>query len=365
VLSGVPPLRAFLHALPDDDWAGPRRLRELFGDDVERLAFVLVRPEAVWQGFTCGIVDRLWDNGFALMDADIVHPHPRQLEELYRYTQVRLMSAGNRPMWWYTPRYYELGPAVALLVGWADRTAGSDRPGAAEAIAALKGPANPALTHPGQLRYDFRSQNMVMCVLHCSDATDTMLREACLFFGTGRVAAALTAGPAHQRHRAALAELDRGKPEPHFHQTLAELQHRIVGELAARGEIEEALAGQVLDRLEKLTADGLDDLRYERRTERLLEFWTSAPAAPLLATIRHPEADDAAFLAWSSRLVDTSSALADLVLSRLVELGYRLTPYQHVLLETGLGFHPWIASRFRPATDEADLVRAELGPAAP
>ncbi len=101
-------------------WAEPRRLLGAHPAAARRTAFMLVRPEAVRQGQVPDIVAWLGERGFGVTALKVVRPHHCRLEELYRYTQVRLMDAGGRPLWWYMPRYYRFGPAVALLL---------DRPG--------------------------------------------------------------------------------------------------------------------------------------------------------------------------------------------------------------------------------------------
>lgn len=358
------PMHRLLHHLPPDDWEAPRQLERTFGPAADDVSFLLIRPEAVWQGFAHSIISRVAAHDLVVLDAQTVRPHPRLMEELYRYTQVRLMAAGNRPMWWYTPRYYDLGPALALIVGrTSDRGAAAGRPSASERLAEIKGPSNPALGRPGQLRYDHRSQNMVMCVVHSSDASQTMLREACLFFGADRVARAIAGPrPARGRHVTAVPHGRSGTgpcPEPHFHQVLADLQRRIVVELGRHkvvgtGDVEQVAAG-----LQGLVDGPMTDPRYDRRTAELLRLWDQPYARKLLAALSGSPRDDAAFLSWSARLTDTSTALVDRVLARLETQGYVLSPYERLLLETGLGFHPWIAAGFRPATDDVALVRAE------
>nr|WP_272945119.1 hypothetical protein [Salinispora pacifica] len=55
------------------------------------------------------------------------------------------------------------------------------------------------MSEPGLLRYEFGSQNMVMCVVHTSDLPETAVRESCLFLGSDAVGpscAVPTAAPA-------------------------------------------------------------------------------------------------------------------------------------------------------------------------
>lgn len=59
------------------------------------------------------------------------------------------------------------------------------------------------------------------------------------------------------------------------------------------------------------------------------------------------EAD--AFLAWSARLEGTW-ALTDRVIDRLRELGHDIDLWAEVSLETGLGFHDMVMTRFAPTS---------------
>jgi len=349
------PMGQLLSALPEDDWAVPRMLLREHRGAADELAFMLIRPDAVVQGLSTAIVEWLGGHGFGLVDAAVIRPHARLLEELYRYTQVRLMDAGNRPMWWFTPRYYELDSAIAVLMR-RPRT----EPTASALLAELKGPANPALTVPGQLRYEFRSQNMVMCVVHTSDATESTLREACLFLGERRVRSVLetASGVAVEPHR--VLPNNGRRLRPNFHQAIAGLQRRIL--LRHHRSLDSAIA--VADTLTESIGGTLEAPDYAARTEALLALWRNGHAAELAAALHRAPAcelaDDLVFLRWSTALRATSSAFADGVLDRLRASGHEFDRYETILLETGLGFHDWIASRFRPATDDTALVRAEF-----
>ncbi|WP_223874841.1 nucleoside-diphosphate kinase [Salinispora oceanensis] len=354
-IMGDESMAGLLAALPVDDWAEPRRLLGAYPAAARRTAFMLVRPEAVRQGQVPDIVAWLGERGFGVTALRVVRPHHRRLEELYRYTQVRLMDAGSRPLWWYMPRYYRLGPAVALLL---------DRPGdvpAAERLSELKGPSNPGLSEPGLLRYEFGSQNMVMCVVHTSDLPETAVRESCLFLGSDAVESVLRGADGGTRRDLAPAEVvDRlvagGVPTravrlPNFHQVLAGLQARIV----------RRSAGPTSDRaasLEQLAAGPLSDLDYGRRTAALHEWW-STEGHDVLAVL-DPDDEAEAFLAWSARLEGTWAALTDRVIDRLRELGHDIDLWAEVSLETGLGFHDMVMTRLAPTTDDAVMSLADL-----
>lgn len=349
-------MAGLLAALPMDDWAEPRRLLDAHAAAARRTAFMLVRPEAVRQGQVPDIVAWMGERGFGVTALAVVRPHHRRLEELYRYTQVRLMDSGSRPLWWYMPRYYRLGPAVALLL---------DRPGdvsAAERLSELKGPSNPGLSAPGLLRYEFGSQNMVMCVVHTSDLPETAVREACLFLGSDAVESSLRGAEDGTRRDLNPAEVVErlvagGAPTrsvrlPNFHQVLAGLQARIVRRSAV------PTSEQATRSLEQLVAGALTDPDYGRRTAALHAWW-DAEGRDVLAAL-DPGDDAEAFVAWSARLDDTWAALIDRVVERLRALGHDLDLWAEVSLETGLGFHDMVMTRLAPSTDDAAMSLADL-----
>lgn len=355
-----------LHALPADDWAAPRRLARAYPDGCDRLAFLLIRPDAVVQGLVLPILERAARCGLRVADALVIRPHARQLEELYRYTQVQMMAAGSRPMWWYTPRYYQLAPAVVTLL-----EAGPGGPPAAEALAAVKGPSNPALTRPGQLRFDFGSQNMVMCLVHSSDSAESALREACLFFGELRVAGVLSRAGQGQPAPDVAALLAghglpaRAAPRPTFHQAVARLQAAILEGPAVQGDPDLARPGRDMAAvLRQACQADLAHPRYQARTEALLSAWR-AHGTGLLRLAAGRQDDELAFLTWSAALEDTICAYADGVLARLRERGHAIDPWTEILLETGWGFHDLIDQGAQPTAGDAALARADFAEGCP
>lgn len=257
------------------------RLRARHGERCTPLVFLLIRPDAVRQGLSWKILDELRRESLTPLEIGVVRPHPRQLEELYLQTQIRMAEARQRPMWWYMPRYYELAPAAAvLLTGWPDET------GVAERLTVLKGPANPAQTRPGQLRYRYRSQNMLMSVVHSSEDAHAAIREACLFFGEQRVDAAIS------RRRPAVLDA-AGIPAapamlPTFHQIVATTQIALLDRINPRIRHSRDAAA-VRAALERARDGSLTDPVYRHRTLGMrgtcspaFEFWTEVPAAYML-----------------------------------------------------------------------------------
>lgn len=162
-------------------------------DETERarlvnLAFVIVRPDALARGFQSRIIDELGEIGLPVVGFKYEHVDERRMEELYRFTQLRMLSNQMRPLWWMTREMYRTSPALLLLV--AGKLRGSFRD-----VAAFfddhKGPANPALTQPRHLRHRFRAMNPILCIVHSSDGARETLREARIFFSREELRAAL------------------------------------------------------------------------------------------------------------------------------------------------------------------------------
>lgn len=351
--------------IKEDDWAAPRRLAAQWGERTERLAFMLIRPDTVCQGMVPAMFEHLRAAGFLILDAEVLHPHPRTLEELYRYTQARVLADGYRIMWWYTLRFYELAPAIAVLAEHADTA----KP-AARVFAESKGPSNPMLTEQHHMRGKFRAQNIVMCCVHSSDGTDTMLREACLFFGLDRVVSGLrrSSPPVnldgiYAALRAAGVPQDSPGFRDNFHRVLARTHVRILRTLRERGIADTAPEIKLAETLyANLAADG-----YLERTRLLAEYAAALHSAQSLqeASLQQAGEHEAVrLLHWSARMYRTGEALAERVIARMEEYGCELDPYDKVLLETGFAFHEWMAGEYTERTGnpvitaEAVLARA-------
>ncbi|WP_146179901.1 nucleoside-diphosphate kinase [Micromonospora sp. RP3T] len=320
-----------IDALPLDDGA-VTRLRARHGEHCTPLAFLLVRPDAVRQGLSWAILDELRREGLTPLEIGVVRPHPRQLEELYLSTQIRMAEAGQRPMWWYMPRYYELAPAVAVLL-----TGGPNETGAAERLTVLKGPANPAQTRPGQLRYRYRSQNMLMSIVHSSEDADSAIREACLFFGEQRVDEAIS--------RRCPAVLDAAEIPavpamlPTFHQIVAATQIALLDRLQPRIECRRE-AVMVRTALQQAHGGDLTDPVYRRRTRALRAPWRYAsPLREELSSRRDPES---VYLTWSMQMSQTAATFGDGVVDHLRNLRVDLDDWAETVLVSGWGFHSLI-----------------------
>ncbi|MDQ5821102.1 MAG: nucleoside-diphosphate kinase [Actinomycetota bacterium] len=300
----------------------------------------------MWRGSAPGLLDRLRTNGIYATHLKLLQPHPRLIEEMYRYTQTRLMEFGNRPMWWLTPRYYALCPAAFLLLIGEGDSAGRD---VTASLKALKGPSNPALGEPGQLRYDFDAQNIVMCVVHTSESTVEVLREACLFFSQTELDEAIEAAIDLRRSGRVPNGIDERPLHTgtidvdvhNFFSLMCSIQRRLLGLIDASGAADAEDALEEAERAARRT-DG-----YRQRAALTDDLWRQVAGVP-------ERANDAAgepALALLRALSNPASffpILADELIRSLHQHSIELSPWDELLLETGLAFHQLQIAGFSP-----------------
>ncbi|OAB44750.1 nucleoside-diphosphate kinase [Paenibacillus glacialis] len=147
--------------------------------NMKHVAFAIIRPDAIERGFEKDILDDLASSGLFVIGFKYQFVNERQMEEVYRYTQHRMLDNQMRPLWWMTREMYRISPALLLLLG-------GKLPDEFEDLAlyleSLKGSSNPAMTQPHHLRYKYQSMNVVLCTIHSSDDHLQSLRESRIFF---------------------------------------------------------------------------------------------------------------------------------------------------------------------------------------
>ncbi|MDQ2837807.1 MAG: hypothetical protein M3Y42_18220 [Actinomycetota bacterium] len=139
----------------------------------DRHVFVLATPDAILRGIQGEFVQRLRDEGFPPVAANLTLSDSDMIDELY----VDVI-AGH----WETWRYrmiddaFNLAPCLALICRY---DGDSDDPHAV--MRALKGHQHPARTVPGELRRDFGAVNSIIGVMHASDNPDESEKDARIF----------------------------------------------------------------------------------------------------------------------------------------------------------------------------------------
>lgn len=188
-----------------------RWLRTELGPDrvaaMRQLSFFMIRPEALVRRIEAGILDHLGAHGLEVLDLEsCTQTSPSHFESLYRYNVSDATEEGAPATWWLDGLTFLQGPILTLLVYAAD--SGSD---VHDELVALKGPADPKLGRPGQIRHDFASENKSLALVHSGDDWLSSAREYLVFHDLARLRenleayARLRADPlARQRHQEAL-----------------------------------------------------------------------------------------------------------------------------------------------------------------
>jgi nucleoside diphosphate kinase len=146
---------------------------------LKHMAFAIIRPDALERGIEKNILDDLAGHGLQVVAFKYQFVDERQMEEVYRYTQHRMLENQMRPLWWMTREMYKISPALLVLLAGGFSNEFED---AALYLESLKGSSNPVLTKSGHLRYKYRSMNVILCTIHSSDDCMQSLRESRIFF---------------------------------------------------------------------------------------------------------------------------------------------------------------------------------------
>jgi nucleoside diphosphate kinase len=141
----------------------------------DRLGVVVVKPDGVAQARTAAVVSFLGRRGFRLVACRELVLTPARRAALYRTTRTV-----GRLDWDLNAILYKLGPVHALLV---DGPAGPGFDSAAHRLSAgLKGSFIPARATAGTIRGELGALNPVFNLVHATDATADLEREAAALF---------------------------------------------------------------------------------------------------------------------------------------------------------------------------------------
>lgn len=145
--------------------------------DPDRFALLIVKPDGVAQHLTRLI--SLWtrDRGYKL----------RGFRELCLSPEYQLIldadtHTGGRIDRQLSAVFYGLGPVHALLLEREGSLASGERSAAAELAGRFMGDVLPHRARPGTLRGDFGALNPVFNVVHATDSTDNLDRDARVLF---------------------------------------------------------------------------------------------------------------------------------------------------------------------------------------
>lgn len=167
--------RALVARVPDGNW-----------EALPRCGFVMLKPDCFVRRVHLAVWERLLTAGATPLHVGMVTPDPGRWERLYQYNLSTLNTQNMVGSWWLTARVLEAGPSVVALLMLPDDSVGS-----AEQLRTIKGPSDPYLTSPGQIRHDLRASNVAMNLMHSSDDPLLAAHEFLLFAGSAQLQNAL------------------------------------------------------------------------------------------------------------------------------------------------------------------------------
>lgn len=146
--------------------------------DDERLALVMLKPDAVRQQLTGPILCWLAGRGFEPVGFRQFLLSAERRANLYRTTR-----SGGRLDWQLNAVLYTLGPVQSLLL----RGPAGDLPAASLVSGHLKGDFRPSRAQPGTMRADLGALNPIFNLVHSADDPASVRRESRVLFDDGPV----------------------------------------------------------------------------------------------------------------------------------------------------------------------------------
>ncbi|WP_026270928.1 nucleoside-diphosphate kinase [Salinispora pacifica] len=146
--------------------------------DDNRLALVMLKPDAVRQQLTGPVLRWLTGRGFESVGFRQFLLSAECRANLYRTTR-----SGGRLDWQLNAVLYTLGPVQSLLL----RGPAEDLPAASLVSGSLKGDFRPAWARPGTMRADLGALNPIFNLVHSADDPASVRRESRVLFDAGTV----------------------------------------------------------------------------------------------------------------------------------------------------------------------------------
>lgn len=321
-------IEKILQHIPEDDWKLPLSLLEKYTQSAKEFTFMIIRPDAIYRNQLGQIIKFLENHEIYVLSQVQINPSSRLIEELYRYTQVKIMNQKERPLWWLTPKYYNFGPAVALIL----RGPKLHNTSLAERLALLKGSSNPMLTQPGQIRYEFDALNTVMCVIHTSATTIEALREACLFFTAEHVESALNNIRNSPLPSPVISEQNQSDSNhAEFFEIVTHLQDEVANSLGIHFKV-------VKDSFEKHSRIDSNESKYLQSYDIYSNLWKARLKQINELGIQKNDLAEILFaLLNPSQLFSIN---VEQLLAYLHQFDIFISEWQSLLLETGCAFFP-------------------------
>ena len=130
----------------------------------------IIKPDAVDNGYTGKIIDRIISAGFKIRAARLMHLSREQAESFYAVHR-------GRPFYNDLVDFMTSGPCMPMVLEHED---------AVNAFRELIGATNPAKANEGTIRKDF-AESVQNNAVHGSDSNETAQKEIAFFYSTDQI----------------------------------------------------------------------------------------------------------------------------------------------------------------------------------
>ena len=130
----------------------------------------IIKPDAVDNGYTGKIIDRIISAGFKIRAARLMHLSREQAESFYAVHR-------GRPFYNDLVDFMTSGPCMPMVLEHED---------AVNAFRELIGATNPAKANEGTIRKDF-AESVQNNAVHGSDSDKTAQKEIAFFYSTNQI----------------------------------------------------------------------------------------------------------------------------------------------------------------------------------
>lgn len=130
----------------------------------------IIKPDAVDNGYTGKIIDRIISEGFKIRAARLMHLSREQAESFYAVHR-------GRPFYNDLVDFMTSGPCMPMVLEHED---------AVNAFRELIGATNPAKANEGTIRKDF-AESVQNNAVHGSDSDKTAQKEIAFFYSTDQI----------------------------------------------------------------------------------------------------------------------------------------------------------------------------------
>jgi hypothetical protein len=196
----------------------------------ERMALVVFTPGCLVAGRLGKGLDLIEEGGFTPTFGRLFHFTAPLVRRIWRY-QLGTFSSDR---WGLIVDLLLVGPSFLTLC--VDESPG--RVSAAQRMTVRKGPSDPLLGQPGQMRTELGGLNKIMNLMHCAQDTCDVVRETAILLGDSEFRSAWSRGSQASAGRARewwpLAAPMRRPNGVSFVHTAAGLRRRVVEAMAAR-----------------------------------------------------------------------------------------------------------------------------------